>query len=67
MRTTNTQFFNREQALHELDGLRFAVESLVQTLGKPGSYEREMGGNAARGIKSRIDYLHDSFGRLLGL
>ena len=64
-RTDATQLFTKDQALHELDALKFAVAALVNTLAKPGTYEQEMGENAVRGIKQRLDYLHDSFRKLL--
>jgi hypothetical protein len=64
-KTNATQFYSQEQALYELDALKFAVSSLVKLLGKPGSYEQEVGTNAARGITDRIDYLHDSVRLLL--
>ena len=64
-RTDATQFYGRDQALRELDALKWAVASLVHLLGHPGTHEQEVGENAARGIKWRIDYLHDSLRRLL--
>lgn len=63
-RTNCEQFLNKDQALNEIDAIKFAVSSLVQLLGKPGTFEQEVGANAARGIKQRLDYLHDSFSRL---
>jgi hypothetical protein len=64
-RTDATQLFGKDQALYELDALKFSVAALVHLLGRPGSYEQELGENAARGIKQRLDYLHDSFRHLL--
>jgi hypothetical protein len=64
-RTDATQFYDKDQVLCEIDRLKFAVASLVELLGKPGSYEQETGHNAARGIKARLDYLHDSVRLLL--
>lgn len=64
-RTQAEQFLDRDQALAELDRLKFAVSSLVQLLTTPGSHPREVGENVTKGVKARIDYLHDSFMRLL--
>lgn len=64
MRTNATQFFGQAEALKELDEISFAFSALVDTL-PLGSFQRENAANAARGVRSRIDYLHDSFSRLL--
>lgn len=63
-KTTATQFFDREQALRELDSLTFAYQSLELFFPK-GSCEMEIFNNASNGFRKRIDYLHDSFRRLL--
>jgi hypothetical protein len=49
--------------LAEIDRLKFAVASLADLAGTPGSFTRENAENTARGIKSRLDYLHDSLRR----
>jgi hypothetical protein len=59
-----TCFLPRDHAMQELAALRFAVSSLAELCGTPGSYERENAKNIVRGIRERIDYLHDSFKRL---
>jgi hypothetical protein len=64
-RISATMWFSANQALHELDDISFAVGAIVATCTHPGSNEREMASNAALGIRRRIDYLHDSFRRLL--
>ena len=58
-------WFDAKEALAELDALKFAVASLVVTAGSEGSCEHENASNAYRGIRARIDYLHDSLRRLL--
>lgn len=65
MKTNATQFLSADQALNELDALKFSYRSIVELL-PLGSFERETAQNAAKGIAARIDYLHDSFGVLLG-
>jgi hypothetical protein len=60
-----TQWFSRIEALAELRELKFAISAMAETVGTGGSFEREMAGNASRGIARRIDYLHDSFLRLV--
>lgn len=65
MRTNAEQFFNAEQSLHELDELKFAFDAIVEMCTEPGTFEREMASNARKGVRSRIDYLHDSFCKVL--
>lgn len=62
-RTDATNFFTLDEALRELDALKFAISSLVQHYPN-GSYERELTRNAVKGIDHRLDYLHDSFSRI---
>lgn len=57
-------WFTAEQCLQELDKLRFGISSFV-VLHQQGSNEYEISENAVRGVKARIDYLHDSLRRLL--
>jgi hypothetical protein len=48
------------EILGEIDRLKFAVAALAEIVADKGSFERENAQNVARGIKSRLDYLHDS-------
>lgn len=57
-------WFGKQAALKELVDLGFAVASIAQMFEK-GSYERELAMNASKGINRRIDYLYDSFVRLI--
>lgn len=63
MRTNAEQFFDREQVLRELDDLKFAYASIVDLL-PAGSFQRELADNATRGVRARLDYLHDSLSLL---
>ena len=49
-----------DDILGEIDRLKFAVASLADLVSEKGSYANENAQNVARGIKSRLDYLHDS-------
>lgn len=57
----HTRFFSREQALKELNDLKFAIESLAKLVGQPGSFENENAKNIVTGLRARIEYLHRSF------
>lgn len=57
-------FFGRTDALRELDALSFAFAAMADRF-PSGSHDREMAQNALVGIRHRIDYLHDSFTKLL--
>ena len=58
--TTATNFLSFQQSLDELLALKFAVGTIAKLSTQPGSCERELATNAARGIDQRINYLHDS-------
>ena len=64
MRIQAEQHFDAEQALRELDKLKFAVSAMADRY-PLGSYEGEQAHNAVLGIKYRIDFLHDSLSLLL--
>ncbi len=63
-RINANNWLGKEDAFLELDALKFSASSLIQQYPK-GSHERELAENAVRGIRHRIDYLHDSFRKLL--
>jgi len=65
-RTNATNFFDKLESLKELDRLKFAVAALVQ-IHTLGSCEYENAANATRGIKNRLDYLHDSLEHIFDL
>ena len=52
-------------ALAELDALKFSFAALVKMVGEKGSYERMIAELASDGFRHRVDYLHDSFRRLV--
>jgi hypothetical protein len=62
---TPNNWYGREAALVELRALSWAVSSLIDVMTKPGSSEREIAKNAQLGIRHRVEYLHDSFEKLL--
>lgn len=57
----HTRFLDRQQALKELNDLKFAIESLAKLVGQPGSFENENAKNIVTGLRARIEYLHRSF------
>jgi len=63
-RVAATIHLSKNDALAELDALKFAFSSTI-VLTRPGSNERELAENVHKGINVRIDYLHDSLRRLL--
>ena len=59
-RTDATGLLNFERALQELLSFNFAFAALAAWY-KPGSYENENAANVLKGMRYRIDYLHDCF------
>ena len=65
-RTAAEQFLNFDEAMAEIDRLKFSYNALCDLIynQKKGSYEAEVAFNSARGFKYRINYVLDSLDRV---
>ena len=64
-RVSATSWLGPTDALAQLDALQFSFAALAKRVGEQGSYERRIAELASDGFRHRVDYLHDSFRRLV--